>query len=176
MLELIRLEVYNSAFNITEENNKIELYTDTFDELSFTELKDEVEEILSLSDITPYCLQHEKIGPRIIETYRNLKREKSSTNGYFILLMGYARSPFRDFESCLRIVVGLDEDHIKLILKQYNSNFVTYELSPWIYTIKDIAKAVYTMVDYKGQIQIEYDGITMKTKLTLKRSGRTLER
>ena len=51
--------------------------------------------------------------------------EKSSTDGYIILLIGYARSPFRDFKSCFRIVVGLDEDDIELILKQYNSNFVT---------------------------------------------------
>ena len=58
------------------------------------------------------------------------KSEKSSTDGYIILLMGYARSPFRDFENYLRVVVGLHENDIQLILKQYNSNFVTYELSP----------------------------------------------
>ena len=46
--------------------------------------------------------------------------------------MGYARSPFQDFESYLRIVVVLDEDDIQLILKQYNSNFVTYEMPPGI--------------------------------------------
>ena len=38
MLGLIGLEVYNSIFNITKENNKFELYTDTFDEFSFLEL------------------------------------------------------------------------------------------------------------------------------------------
>ena len=41
--------------------------------------------------------------------------------------MGYARSPFRDFESYLRIVIGLEEDNIQLILKQYNEKFITYE-------------------------------------------------
>ena len=40
--------------------------------------------------------------------------------------MGYARSPSRDFESYLRIVIGLDEVVIRLILKQYNANFVCY--------------------------------------------------
>ena len=60
MIGLITLEVYNSVFNTTEENNKFELYTDSFDEFSFEELKDEVEEILNISDITPYHLQHEK--------------------------------------------------------------------------------------------------------------------
>ena len=127
MFQLIGLEAYNSIFNLTEENNNFELYTDTFDELSITELKDEVEEILSKSDIAPYHLQHERIGPRIIETYRKLKLKKSSTDGYNILLMGCARSPFRVLESYLGIVVGLDQDDIQLILKQYNSNFVTYE-------------------------------------------------
>ena len=32
----------------------------------------------------------------------------------------YATSLFRDFESYLGIVVGLDEDDIQLFLKQYN--------------------------------------------------------
>ena len=44
--------------------------------------------------------------------------------------MGYARSPFRDFENYLKIVIVLEEDNIQLILKQYNENFVTYELDP----------------------------------------------
>ena len=34
MVGLTDLEVYNSIFNITKENNKFELYTDTFDEFS----------------------------------------------------------------------------------------------------------------------------------------------
>ena len=78
--------------------------------------------------------------------------------------MGYARSPFRDIESHLRIVVGLDEDDSQLILKQYNSNFVTYEISPGIYTINDFAEAVYTMVDQKRTLQLKYDGVIIKTK------------
>ena len=68
-----------------------------------------------------------------LEAYKELRSETSSTYGYFVSKTGYARSLFRDFESYLRIVVGLDEDDIKLILKQYNSNFVTYGLLPGIY-------------------------------------------
>ena len=127
---LVDSEVYNSIVNITEENNKFELYTDTFDEFSFEELKDEVEEIFNIPNITDDHLEDETKGLRIIKTYRDLRSEKSSTDGYIILLMGYARSPFRYFESYLRIVVGLDEDDIGLILKQYNANFITYELDP----------------------------------------------
>ena len=52
MIGLITLEVYNSVFNITEENIKFEIYTDTFDGFSFTEIKDELEEMLTESKTT----------------------------------------------------------------------------------------------------------------------------
>ena len=54
-----------------------------------------------------------KKGPRIIKPYEKLRLEKSSTDGYLLLLMGYTRSPFRGFESYLIIVVGLDEDDFR---------------------------------------------------------------
>ena len=136
-------------------------------------MKDELEKIPIISDITPSHLQHEIIGPRIIESYKKFRLEKSSTNGYIILVIGYARSSFRHFECYLRIVVALDKDEIQLILKQYNSSFVTYELSPRIYTIKETSEAVYTMGDHEGTIQIEYDDISMKTKLILTPFGST---
>ena len=89
-----------------------------------------------------------------------------------MLLICCARSPFRDFESYLRIVIGLDEDDIQLILKQYNTNFVvTYELDPGIYSIEDISKLVHTMREHEGTLEIEYDDISMKTKLILTRFG-----
>ena len=56
--------------NITEQNNEFDLYTVNFDEFSFEELKDELEEIINISDITPDHLQHENIGPRIIQAYK----------------------------------------------------------------------------------------------------------
>ena len=173
MLGLTDLEVYNSIFNITKENNKFELSADTFDEFSFEEPKDEVEEILDIPKITYYHLEDETLGPRIIKTYWDLRSKKSSTDGYIILLMGYARSPFRDCESYLRIVVGLDEDDIRLILKQYNANCVTYELDPDIYTIEDLQEAVYPLGDHERTLQIEYDDLNKKTKLILIRFGST---
>ena len=117
MLGLIDLEVYHSIFNITKENNKFELYTDTFDEFSFTELKDEVEEILNISNITDTQLEDDILAPRIAETYWKLRSDKTSYDGYTILLTGYAESSFRNFESYLRIIVGLEEDNIQLISK-----------------------------------------------------------
>ena len=69
------LEVYSSIFSIAEQSNKFEFFTDTFDEISFEELKDELEEILSLSDITQTHFYHEKLGPRIFETYMKVGSE-----------------------------------------------------------------------------------------------------
>ena len=70
MITLTSLQVYNSIFFITEQNNTIELYTATFDEFSFGEIRDELDEFLSFSDITPYHPQHGIIGPRKIQAYR----------------------------------------------------------------------------------------------------------
>ena len=173
MLGLIDLEVYNSIFNITKENNKFELYTDTFDEFSFLELKDELEEILNIPNITDSHLEDETLAPRIAETYRKLRSDKSSHDGYIILLMGYARSPFRDFERYLIIVVGLEEDNIQLILKQYNEKFISYELDPGNYTIEGIQKPVYPLGDDEGTLQIEFHDINKKVKLILTRFGST---
>ena len=167
------LEVYISFFNIPEENNPIEIYTHTFEEFSPDELKDEIEEVLSLSDITPHHLQHGKIGPGIIEAYKKLRSKKSSTDGYTILLMGYARSPFRDFQSYYRIVVGLDEDDIQLISKRNESFLISYEISPDFQTNKDISEAVYSKGDKEGTLQIQNDDISMKTKPIVTRFGST---
>ena len=120
MVGLCDLQAYNSSFNKNHTINKFELYTDNFDGFSLEELKDELGELLNISDITTYHLQHEVIGPRVIEAFTKLRSEKSSTDCYIILLMDYARPPFRDFESYLRTVASLDEDDIQLSLKQYN--------------------------------------------------------
>ena len=124
MIRLTSLEVCNFIFHITE-IIIFELYTELFDEFSFTELKDELEEILGFAVYSPEHLRGEILGSRIGNAYKNLSSEKRQTDGSFMLLLGYVRSPFREFESSLRIVFGLDEDDIQLILKQYNSIFIT---------------------------------------------------
>ena len=48
---LTSIEIYTCISNITEENNKFEHYTDLVVEFSFTESKDEVEEILDISNV-----------------------------------------------------------------------------------------------------------------------------
>ena len=115
MIGLPSLDVYYSIFDITEKNNKLELYTDFFVELWFTELKDDVEEILGLSDISPQHLQHKIMRPRNFKAYQKFSSEKKQTDAYIMLLMGIARSSFRKFESYLIIVVGLNADDIQLI-------------------------------------------------------------
>ena len=111
------------------------------------------------------------MGPRINKSYWELRSEKSSTDGYIFFLMAYARSPFRDFEGYLRSVVGLDENDIQLISKQYTADFVTNELDPANYTIEDLQEAIYLLGDHKGTLQIEYDYLNKKTKLILTRFG-----
>ena len=135
MIGLTNLEVYNSIFNITEENNKFEIYRDMTAKFGFLKLKDELEEILNIPHITIEHLDDEILGPRIIDEFIKLSNEKKNSEGYMMLLFGYSASSFRDFESYLRLVIGLDEEDIQLILKEYNSHFITYELTPGIYTI-----------------------------------------
>ena len=78
MLGLTILEVNNSIFNIIEENNKFELYTDdSDDEFLFIDLKDKVAEVLGFSDISLEDLQLEIHGSKIIKP----SMEKSQTDG-----------------------------------------------------------------------------------------------
>ena len=60
MIGLTSLEVYNSIFKITEHKHQSELYTDFLDEFSFMEIKDELEEIFDIENITHRHLQNEK--------------------------------------------------------------------------------------------------------------------
>ena len=167
MIGLTCLEVYNSIFIITEENNTFEIYRDTSTKIGFLGLKDELEEIPNIPHIAPEHLQDDEKRPRIIDEFYKLSLEKKYSDGYMILLLGYSRSPFRDFEGYLRIVVGLDEEDIQLILKQYSSHFITYELTPGIYTIQDISENIHTYSGHSEIKEIEYDDISMKTKIIL---------
>ena len=81
------------------------------------------------------------------------------------LLMGYARLPFRNFESFHRTAVGLDGLDIRLILKHFNSNSKTYDIPLSIYSIEDVSEAVYSMGNHDGTFRLEYDDISMKKKL-----------
>ena len=76
---------------------------------------------------------------------------------------------FQDFEGCLRTEVDLVEDDIRLVLDEYNSVFVTYELQPGIYSFKDNSEAVFNILQPKYPTSnIVIDEITMKSKLVVR--------
>ena len=92
---------------------------------------------------------------------------------YVNILSIYTSSVFQDFESFLRTQIDLVEDDIKLVLDEYNSSFITYELQPCIYTFKDISEVLLNFLqsEYKGEINkivVEFDDITTKTKLNVR--------
>ena len=82
-----------------------------------------------------------------------------------MLILGYGWSPFQDFESFSRNVVGLDEEDIHLSLSQYNSNFIKYEITSGVYSVKDFLAALHTLGDHERILQIKYGDISMQTNL-----------
>ena len=69
MLGLTDLEVYNSLFNITEQNNKFQLYKFPDEKkggITYEKVRDEIERDLDISDITASDLQDDIIAPIII--------------------------------------------------------------------------------------------------------------
>ena len=81
MIGLTSLEVYNFIFNITEKNNKFELYTGPlFTEFSCNALKDKVAEVLGLSDISIEDSEDEIHGRDVKNL---LKRARLMVNIFF---------------------------------------------------------------------------------------------
>ena len=146
MIGLTDLEVYNSSFNITEENNKFELYKFPDEKaggVSNTKVRDEIERHLDIEDITAEDLHDDIIAPIIIEEYKKQVTKRMEDGGYMNILARYTSSVFQDFESFLRTEVALIEDDVRLVLEEYNSSFVTYKLQPGIYSYKDISEALF---------------------------------
>ena len=175
MIGLTDLEVCNSIFNITEQNNKFELYKFPDEKaggISYIKVRDEIEKDLGIEDFTAADLQDERIGPIIAEEYKEQVSKRLNDEQYMNILSINIRSVFQDFESFLRTQIDLVEDDIKLVLDEYNSSFITYEITPGIYTFKYISEALFNILQTKylipsNPIDIEYDDITMKTKLVV---------
>ena len=172
------LEVYNSNFNITEENNKFDLYKFPDEKaggVTYEKVRDEIEKDLDIEDITAADLQDEIIGPIIIEEYKKQVTKRMNDEQYMNILAIYTSSVFQDFESFLRTQIDLVEDDIKLVLDEYNSSFITYELQPGIYSYREISEALFYILQSEypqsgSEILIRLDDITGKTKLVV-RSG-----
>ena len=94
---------------------------------------------------------------------------------YLDILAGHTRSRIQEFERYLRTEIGLIEDGIRLVLHDFNSNFVTSDLQTGIYIFRDLSEVVFNILqpEYLGPTRvsdIEFDDLTMKTKLVV-RSG-----
>ena len=97
---------------------------------------------MDISDLTAADLQDDVIAPIIIEEYKEQVSKRMKNEQYMNIVAGYVSSVFQDFVIYLRTEVDLIEDDIKLVLDEHNSNFITYELEPGIYTFKDISEAL----------------------------------
>ena len=177
MIGLFNLEVYNSIFNITEENNKFEPYKVPDEKaggISYTKVRDEIERDLDISDITAADLQNELIAPVIIEEHKEQVTKRMEDEHYMNILAVYTSSVFQDIESFLRTQNDLIEDDVELVLDEYNSSFNTYELEPGIYSYKEISEAFFYILlsEYPqsdSEILIRLDDITQETKLVVNR-------
>ena len=107
MIWITSLEVFILFFKKAEGNNKFEIYTDKFDDCSYAQLKNSAADILGLSDFLPEGPKLEIHGPKINNFFRKLvETGKIQTDGYYKILKGYTRSPFRNFEKNLWTLVG----------------------------------------------------------------------
>ena len=127
---------------------------------------------MDIEDITAADLQDEIIGPIIIEEYKKQVTKRMNDDQYMNILEFYTRSVFQDFESFLRTQIDLIEDDIKLVLDEYNSSFITYEVEPGIYIYKDISEALFNILQSEypqsnSEILIRLDDVTRKTKLVV---------
>ena len=64
------------------------------------------------------------------------------------------------------------EDDVKLVLDEYNSSFITYELEPGIYNYREVSEALFTILQLEypssdSEIQIRLDDISRKIKLVV---------
>ena len=175
MIGVTNLEIYNSFFNITEENNKFKLYKFPDEKtggVTYEKNRDEIEKDLGIEDITAADLQDEKIAPIVIKEYKEQVTKRMNDEQYKNILAIYIRSVFQDFESFLRTQIDLVEDDIKLVLDEYISSFITYDLEPGIYSYREISEALFYILQSEypqsnSEILIRLDDFTRKTKLVV---------
>ena len=73
----------------------------------------------------------------------------------------FTRSIFQYFKSFFGTDVDLVENDIRLVLAEFNSSFMLYEIEPGIYTFKDLSKAVFNNFEpeyelFNNSIDIEF--------------------
>ena len=176
MIELTALEVYKGLYNITDQNNKFELYI--FPEpkscgISYEKVRDEIEKDLEISEIMATDLQDEVMGSIIIEDFREQVSKRMKNDVHMKTLANYKSSVFQDFQSFLRREVDLVEKDIRLVLDENSSSFTTHKLEPGVYTFKNFHEVLLSILQHEHEgahnaIDIEFDDITMKTKLVVR--------
>ena len=127
---------------------------------------------MDISRITASDLQDDIIDPIFIKEYREQVTKRMKDDKYMFILSTYVDSVFQDFESSLRTQIGLVEDDVRLVLDEYNSSFIIYELTPVIYTFKDLYEALFNILQSEcpgsnNVIAIKFDNITTKNKLVV---------
>ena len=65
------------------------------------------------------------------------------------ILSTYTSSVFQDFQNFLRTQLYSIEGDIKLVLDEYNSSFINYELEPGFYTFKDVSEALFNNLQFE---------------------------
>ena len=175
MIGLASVEIYNSAFNVTEENNKFELYKfpdSKIGDISYEKMRDEIEKELEITDITASDLQDNIIGPFIFKEYKEQLIKTMKDDKYMVILGFYIHSIFQDFKSYLKTEIDLVEEDIILVLDEYNSIFITYELKTSIYAFIGLLEALFNIFqpeydEFNYVISIGFDDITRKARLVV---------
>ena len=97
-----------------------------------------------------------------------MKNDKDMDNiGFYIM------SKVQDFERCLRTEINLVEDDIRLVLEDFNSSLITYELEARILNFKDLSEVRFGILQpecelFNNSTDTEFHDITMKTKLVVR--------
>ena len=175
MIGLVDLEVYKSIFNLTEENNKFDLYKFPDEKsggISYIKVKNEIEKYLDIEDITAAGLQDDILGPIIVEEYKEQVTKRMKNEQYMNILAIYTSSVFQDSESFPRTQIDLVEDDFKLVLDEYDSSFIIYKSEPGIYSYREISEALFNILQLEypssdSEILIRLDDITRRTKLVV---------
>ena len=143
MIRLTSSDIFISIFNITERITKFELYKVPDEKsggVSYEKVRDEIEKLLEVTDITAIDLQDETIGPNILEEYRKYVTKGMKNDECMRILTMYKISIFQDFESFLRTEVDLLHHDVKLVSDEYISSFITYEITSGFKSYKDILR------------------------------------
>ena len=118
--------------------------------------------------MTATDLQDEVVGPFVFEEYREQRSKRMKSDQFMRKITIYSSSIIQDFESFFGTQFDLIEVDIRLVLQEYSSKFITFELPKGIYTFKDLSQTLVRVLQpeyqgYHNAVYIELDDITMKS-------------